>query len=76
MKAEQHRFVDPEPRARHAQFLDAQRAKIVDGADRRVRFARLAVGGAGDRHASALLAPVRQRAAVKDLIVGMSDDRE
>ena len=76
VEPEQHRFLDPEPCARQPELLDAQRAEVVDGPDRRMRFAGFAVGGAGERDAHPAFAEVREHAAVEDLVVGMREDDE
>jgi hypothetical protein len=76
MKPEQHRRLDAEPRARNAEFLDAQRGQVGNGANRWVRLAGLPIRRAGERDANATLGHVRQDAAMKDLVIGMRENRK
>jgi hypothetical protein len=76
VEPQQHRFLDPEPCARAPQLLDAQRTKVVNGADRRMGFSGFAVGRADERDARPAIAQVREHAAVEDLVVGVSQRNE
>jgi len=76
VKTEQHRRLETEPFAGHTQLLHAERAQICDRAERRMRLARLTVGGTDERDAHAVFAQVRQHACVKDLVVRMREDDE
>ena len=76
VKAEEHRRLDAEPVAGQPQLFDAQRAEVVDRPDRWMRLARLAVRGADERDANAVLTEVRQHAAMKDFVVGMREHDE
>jgi hypothetical protein len=74
VETKKHGWVDAEPLAGQLQLFDAKRAKIVDGSDGRMRFAGLAVRGAGKGYANALLTEVHQHAAMKELVVWMRED--
>ena len=64
VEAQQHWSIDAKAAARESQFFATQSAKVVDRADRWVRLACLAVGGAGERDANALLTEMQQRSAM------------
>jgi hypothetical protein len=76
MKPQQHGRLDAQPRARDAQFPDAQRGQIRHRSDRGVRLARFAIGRARERDAHATLAQMRENAAVKNLVVRVSQHGE
>jgi hypothetical protein len=76
MKAQQDRRLDTQPRARDAQLFDAQRGQIRHCPDRGVRLARVAIGRARERDAHATLAQMRQNAAMKNLVVRVSQHSE
>jgi hypothetical protein len=71
VKPQEHRFLDAEAAARLPEFLDPQRTKVVDRADRWMRLAGFAVSGADERDAYSAFAETGEYSAVENLIVWM-----
>jgi hypothetical protein len=76
VEPEKHWRIDAKPLTRQSQLLGAQRPEVVNGSDRWMRLAGLAVGRADERHANPLLTEVHQHAAMEDLVVWVREDDE
>jgi hypothetical protein len=74
VEPKQQRFLDAEPPAGEAEFLDTERPKVPHRSDRWMWLAGFTVGGTDQRDPNTAFTAMRERATMENLVVGMSQD--